>query len=56
MKSIGYVDIELMFYLRNANQLHEIMRDLSIKFPDAIKNYTYFSTIKTHKWNYMPEE
>lgn len=56
MKSIGYVDIELMFYLRNANQLHEIMRELSIKFPDAIKNYTYFSTIKTHKWNYMPEE
>jgi len=56
MKSIGYVDLEVMFYLNNANQLHEIMRDLSTKFPNSIKNYTYSLTIKTHKWNYMPEE
>ena len=32
-----------------------IIEDLTIKFPNAIKNYTYFSVIKTHKWNYMPE-
>jgi hypothetical protein len=25
------------------------MEDLSSKFPDAIKNYTYFSGIKTYK-------
>jgi len=56
MKSMGYADLELLFYLQNANQLHDIMRDLSIKFPDAIKNYTYFSILKTYKWNYMPED
>jgi Lrp/AsnC family transcriptional regulator for asnA, asnC and gidA len=56
MKSLGYVDLELMFYLKSANHLHDIMTDLSLKFPDAIKNYTYSSTLKTYKWNYMPEE
>lgn len=56
MKSLGYVDLELMFYLKNANQLHDIMNDLSVKFPDAIKNFTYNRTLKTYKWNYLPEE
>ena len=56
IKAIGYVDLELLFYLENANQLHEIMSDISVKFPDAIKNYSYFSIIKVHKWNYLPEK
>jgi DNA-binding Lrp family transcriptional regulator len=53
--SIGYVDLELIFILKNSNQLHEIMKDLQIKFPNTIKNYIYFSAIKTHKWSWMPE-
>ena len=48
-KSIGYVDLEFGFILNNVYQLHKIMEDLSIKFPDTIKNYTYFSVTKTHK-------
>ena len=56
IKSLGYVDLELVFYLENANQLHDIMRNLSINFPNSIKNYTYSSVIKTYKWNYMPED
>jgi Lrp/AsnC family leucine-responsive transcriptional regulator len=56
IQSMGYADIELLFYLENTDQLHEIMADISVRFPDAIKNYTYFSTIKTHKWNYLPEK
>ena len=55
LKSIGYVDLELLFYLKSINQLHDIMRDLSVKFPGAIKDYRYFRVIKTYKWNYMPE-
>ncbi len=47
--TIGYVDLELSFVLNNSIQLHEIMEDLSKKFPDAIKNYSYTSAIKTHK-------
>lgn len=53
--SIGYVDLEVIFILNNSNQLHEIMKDLQIKFPNAIKNYVYFSAIKTYKWSWMPE-
>jgi len=50
ISSIGYVDLELMFILNNANQLHQIMEDLSSKFPNTIENYKYFSTTKTHKY------
>jgi hypothetical protein len=52
-RSIGYVDLELAFYLKNANQLYNIMKnimkDLSLKFPNSIKHYKYFSVIKTSK-------
>jgi Lrp/AsnC family leucine-responsive transcriptional regulator len=54
--SVGYADIELIYILKNTNQLHETMKDLSIKFPDTIKNYIYFSAIKTYKWTWMPEK
>jgi DNA-binding Lrp family transcriptional regulator len=47
--SLGYVDLELIFILNNANQLYHIMEDLSLKFPDLIRNYKYFCTVKTHK-------
>jgi Lrp/AsnC family transcriptional regulator for asnA, asnC and gidA len=50
IRSIGYVDLELVFILNNVNQLHEIMKDLSEKFPDTIKNYSNYRSIKTHKW------
>jgi Lrp/AsnC family transcriptional regulator for asnA, asnC and gidA len=48
--SLGYVDLELIFILNNANQLHQIMEDLSSKFPDTIRTYKYFSATKTHKY------
>jgi len=51
--SLGYVDLELVFILNNANQLHQIMEDLSAKFPDTIKSYKYFSNTKTHKYGGM---
>jgi DNA-binding Lrp family transcriptional regulator len=55
IQSIGYADLELVFILKNANQLYRIMDDLSIKFPNTIKNYISFSATKTHKWSWMPE-
>jgi len=48
--SLGYVDLQLGFCLNNANQLHQIMGDLSSKFPDTIQNYKYFSVIKQNKY------
>jgi len=53
--SIGYVDLELIYILKNPSQLHDTMKDLEIKFPNTIKNYIYFSAIKTYKWSWMPE-
>jgi DNA-binding Lrp family transcriptional regulator len=49
--SLGYVDLELTFALNTANQLHQIIEDVELKFPDAIKNYKYFSITKTHKYS-----
>jgi DNA-binding Lrp family transcriptional regulator len=47
--TIGYVDLELVFQLNNSYHLNQMMEDLSGKFPDTIKNYSYTSLIKTHK-------
>lgn len=54
--SLGYADLELDFCLRNANHLHQIMDDIGIRFPNVIRNYQYFSVMKTHKNNYLPGE
>ena len=51
--SLGYVDLEITFSLNNANQLHQIMDDLSSKFPDAIKSYKYFSVTNNYKYGGM---
>jgi DNA-binding Lrp family transcriptional regulator len=51
--SLGYVDLELTFALNNANQLHQIIGELSSKFPDTIRNYKYFSVTKTNKYEGM---
>jgi len=48
-KTIGYVDLEIGFLLNNSYQLNQIMESLSNRFPNAIKNYSYFSVIKTFK-------
>ena len=48
-KTIGYVDLELGLILKNSYQLHQIIEEVSKKFPGVIKNYTYFSVVKSHK-------
>ena len=48
--SIGdAADLEYEIILKNVNQLHEIMEKVMLKFPDSIKNYTYFNSLKMHK-------
>jgi len=56
IKSVGYSDVELVYILKNVKDLHEIIADISKKFPDKIKNYTYFVVVKSHKWEFLPEE
>lgn len=50
MISLGYIDLELIVVLNNVIQLHQMMEDLSSKFPNVIHNYKYFSFLKTHKY------
>jgi Lrp/AsnC family transcriptional regulator for asnA, asnC and gidA len=55
-KTAGYADLELDFFVDNVNQLLEIIEDLKVKFPNAIKNYTYFYESEFYKLKYIPEE
>jgi hypothetical protein len=52
--SLGYSDIEVTFHLQNINQLHEILADITEKFPDSIRNYKYFHDVILHKYQYLP--
>jgi Lrp/AsnC family transcriptional regulator for asnA, asnC and gidA len=54
--SLGNVDLEFMFFLKNLNELNHILKDLSSKFPNAIKNYSYIMHTKTYKYQYSPDE
>ena len=53
--SLGYVDLQFLLFLKNADELQAIMNDLCSKFPDTIKDYTYFIHTRTVKFQYLPE-
>ena len=55
-ETAGYVDLEIELVVESLNQFYEIMQDLNIKFPNTIKNYTYFYAPKIYKMHYLPEE
>jgi DNA-binding Lrp family transcriptional regulator len=48
------VDLDFGFFLKDITQLQDIINDLSSKFPETIKNFRYFCTLKQHKYNLMP--
>jgi DNA-binding Lrp family transcriptional regulator len=54
-KSAGISDLELGFHLLDFNDLLEIIDDLKMRFPKAIKNYYYLKVSKNHKWEFMPK-
>ena len=43
-------DLEYELNLKNVSFLHEFMEDVMMQFPDSIKNYTYFNSLKRHKF------
>ena len=55
MTTTGLSHLELEFHLENMNLIYEIMKDIKDKFPNAIKNYSFFSIRQSHKLCYMPE-
>ena len=54
IKSIGLADLQFELFLKDRIQLHQILEDLSEKFPNSIKNYFYFCITNSHKWNFLP--
>jgi DNA-binding Lrp family transcriptional regulator len=54
-KSAGVSHLELGFHLVDINHLFEIINDLKIRFPKAIKNYHYLQVNKQHKWEFLPK-
>ena len=48
------VDLDIRFILKDVTELHDIINDLSSKFPETIKNFSYFSHLKLHKYNKVP--
>jgi Lrp/AsnC family transcriptional regulator for asnA, asnC and gidA len=56
IKSIGYVDLELVFWFKTINELHQLIEEVSEKFPDAIKNYTFITLSQTYRHQSIPDE
>jgi DNA-binding Lrp family transcriptional regulator len=48
--TIGYAELEMEIYVKNINQLNEIIEDIHSKFPKVIKHYSYFRGVKFYKW------
>ena len=54
-KSVGFADLELEFYVKSFDHLHNIIIDLINTFPDMIKSYKQFFISKIYKSKYIPE-
>jgi Lrp/AsnC family leucine-responsive transcriptional regulator len=50
---VGFGDLTLGFILKNVDELHVILDDLSKKFPDVIRKYNYYSHLKEHKCQFL---
>jgi Lrp/AsnC family transcriptional regulator for asnA, asnC and gidA len=55
-KTVGHADLELEFYVKTIEDVHDIMDELSIKFPGVIKYYTFFNIIDMVKIQLMPDK
>lgn len=53
--SAGVADLELEFAFENSDKLHQIIEEISSKFPNAIRKYDYFSLSTCHKFRFLPE-
>lgn len=49
-------DLEYEINLKNVDQLHQIMSDLTTKYPESIKNYRYHRSVIRHKIRILPDD
>jgi Lrp/AsnC family transcriptional regulator for asnA, asnC and gidA len=55
-KTAGHADLEIEFYVKTINHVHQIMMDLVTKFPGKIKFYNTYNILDFIKRQFMPEE
>jgi len=53
--AIGWCDLEFELIVENVDKLSQIMRDIDLKFPNAIKKQTFWIFEKVHKDRWLPE-
>ena len=52
----GISHLELEFHLKDVTNLHQIMQNIQINHPEAIRNYRYLNIKNIHKLCFLPEE
>ena len=55
-KSVNPVDLQLVFCVKNVENVHRIMHNLSNMFPLVIKDYEFIYKAGLYKWNWIPGE
>lgn len=55
VETVGFSHIEFEYHLRSEEELHDIVNDISNKFPESIRSYKYLSVKQIHKLLYLPE-
>jgi len=53
--AIGYTDLELEFHITDMDKVNQIIDELNVKFPEAIRNYIFLKTREVHKERWLPE-
>lgn len=53
-KTLGYKDLEIEFFLKDTQHLHQVMDNLLAEFPNSIKDCSVIRVLKTHKYEYLP--
>ena len=53
--STGVCDLEFEFVVKDQNQLMNIIEDINKKFPNSIKNYSYYGNINIFKETFLPK-
>jgi len=53
--STGICDLEFEYVVKNQKELIGLIEDISLKFPDSIKNYSVYGDFNTYKETFLPK-
>jgi len=53
--SAGYADLEIEFVIENSDKLIQLMEELLLEFPGAIRKYIHWGSSNEHKLQCIPE-